>query len=247
MSRPVALVTGAGSGIGAATATRFASAGYQVIGVDRSIPTSSTSTDTLWSYDVSRESDVRDMVAEAMDRFGRIDVLAHVAGVVVVRPIEETTWEDFRQVTDVNLGGTFLVTKYVVPVMKQQKAGAIVHVASVSGHIGQVDHALYGATKAGIIAMVRALAWELAPHGIRINSVSPGSVDTPMLRGDIATEATRLHLPYDEVKRMREQEQAFGRWADPREIAEAIWFLASEGASYVTGADLLVDCGWTAR
>jgi NAD(P)-dependent dehydrogenase (short-subunit alcohol dehydrogenase family) len=119
--------------------------------------------------------------------------------------------------------------------------------ASVSGHVGQTDHALYGATKGAILSFCRALAWEAAPWGIRVNSVSPGSVDTPMLRGDVESEAERYGRPYEEVKRERESEQALGRWADPREIAEAILFLASAQSSFVTGTDVLVDAGWVAK
>ena len=146
-----------------------------------------------------------------------------------------------------NLGGTFLTCKHVIPVMKRQDGGAIVNLGSVSGHVGQVDHSLYGATKGAIIALGRALAWELAPLGIRVVTVSPGSVDTPMLRSDIELEASKTGAPFEDVKALREQEQALGRWADPSEIAEAICFLASERASFVTGADLLVDAGWVAR
>ncbi|HEX7541036.1 MAG TPA: SDR family oxidoreductase, partial [Anaerolineales bacterium] len=99
------------------------------------------------------------------------------------------------------LGGHFLSCKYVLPVMKNQKSGAIVNLGSVSGHVGQVDHVMYGATKGAIIAMTRALAWELAPYNIRVNSVSPGSVDTPMLRADIELESVRTGIPFDAVKR----------------------------------------------
>ncbi|MBU4226603.1 MAG: SDR family oxidoreductase [Chloroflexi bacterium] len=96
-------------------------------------------------------------------------------------------------------------------------------------------------------ALTRALAWELAPYNIRVNSISPGSVDTPMLRGDIDLESKRTGVPFETVKKESEAEQAFRRWADPAEIAEPIYFLASEGASFVTGADWLVDCGWVAK
>jgi NAD(P)-dependent dehydrogenase (short-subunit alcohol dehydrogenase family) len=113
--------------------------------------------------------------------------------------------------------------------------------------VGQTQHAIYGATKGAVIAFTRAVAWELAEYNIRVNSVSPGSIDTPMLRGDIQLESTRTGLPFDEVKREREKEQAFNRWADPEEVAEVICFLASEKASFVTGADWLVDCGWVAK
>ena len=140
-----------------------------------------------------------------------------------------------------------MTCKHAIPVMQRTGGGSIVCMASVSGHVGQTDHALYGATKGAIISMVRALAWELAPYGIRVNSVSPGSVDTAMLRGDISIEADRLSMSFDDVKAEREAEQALGRWADPAEIAEAVCFLAGTSASFITGTDLLVDGGWVAR
>jgi len=147
----------------------------------------------------------------------------------------------------VNLGGTFLFHKHFLPIMKRRQSGSIVNLGSVSGHVGQTEHAIYGATKGAVIAFTRAAAWELAKDNIRVNSVSPGSIDTPMLRGDIQLESTRTGLPFEEVKREREKEQAFNRWADPSEVAEVICFLASDKASFVTGADWLVDCGWVAK
>jgi NAD(P)-dependent dehydrogenase (short-subunit alcohol dehydrogenase family) len=242
---PLALVTGAARGIGAATAARFAEAGYEVVGADVRDPEQGGQ--TIRRCDVSDEDSVERLVREVRREYGRIDVLANVAGVVLVKPLDETTWEDYRRVVDINLGGTFLLCKHVLPAMKHQRSGAIVNMASVSGHVGQTDHALYGATKGAILSFCRALAWEAAPWGIRVNSISPGSVDTPMLRGDVETEAARYGRPYEEVKRAREAEQALGRWADPREVAEAILFLASPPSSFVTGADLLVDAGWVAR
>jgi len=116
------------------------------------------------------------------------------------------------------------------------------------GHVGQTGTCdVWRNQKARLSPMSRALAWELAPYHIRVNTVSPGSVDTPMLRSDIDLESRRTGLPFETVKKEREQEQAFQRWADPAEIAEPIYFLASEGASFVTGADWLVDCGWVAK
>lgn len=148
---------------------------------------------------------------------------------------------------DVNLGGVFLGCKHAIPLMDESGGGVIVNLSSVSAHVGQIDHSLYGATKGAVLAIGRALAWELAPLNIRVASVSPGSVDTEMLRSDIRIEAERTGSTFDEVKAIREKEQALGRWADPSEIAEAVSFLASGKASFVTGADLLVDCGWVAR
>lgn len=250
----VALVTGAARGIGAATVERFAAGGYQVIAADilpdAAAPLLAGHAGADCHYvrcDVADDTAVAALAHAVAERYSRIDVLANIAGVVLVKPLDETSWQEYRRVVDVNLGGTFLTCKYVLPLMKRQRSGAIVNMASVSGHVGQTDHALYGATKGAIMALTRALAWEVAPYRIRVNSISPGSVDTPMLRGDIHTEAQRTGLPYDDVKAKREAEQALGRWADPSEIAEAIYFMAGEGASFITGTDLLVDSGWVAK
>jgi NAD(P)-dependent dehydrogenase (short-subunit alcohol dehydrogenase family) len=254
-SKKVALITGAANGIGEATSRLFAKRGYSVIMVDvvekggaiaREIESAGGVCD-FFAGDVSDEKDVIAVVEKTMKKHGRIDVLNNNAGIVLVRPLDEIEWDQYRRVVDVNLGGIFLFCKHTIPVMKKQKAGSIVNMGSVSGHVGQIDHSLYGATKGAIIALTRALAWELAPYTIRVNSVSPGSVDTPMLRGDIQIESEKTGKSYDEVKRIREAEQAFRRWADPSEIAESIYFLAAETASFITGTDLLVDCGWVAK
>jgi NAD(P)-dependent dehydrogenase (short-subunit alcohol dehydrogenase family) len=255
IDKPVAIVTGGANGIGEATAKLFAQNSYAVAIIDivdrvEQVATEirSQGGECLFARgDVSSESHVQAFVDQVTRAYGRIDALINNAGIVVVKPLEEIDWTDFRRVVDVNVGGIFLLCKHVLPVMKKQSGAAIVNMGSVSGHVGQIDHTIYGATKGAIIAFTRALAWEVASHGIRVNSISPGSVDTPMLRGDIELESKRTGIPYDRVKEEREAEQAFNRWADPREIAEAIYFLASNKASFITGTDLLVDCGWVAK
>ena len=244
----VVLVTGAARGIGRAIAEGFEAAGDTVLGLDTSAA-EGPPRERLVSLlcDVSVEDEVARAVAGLAEEHGRIDVLANVAGIVTVGPLEDTTWESFKRVVDVNLGGVFNLCKHVLPVMKAQQSGVIVNMGSVSGHVGQVDHAVYGATKAGVIALTRALAWEVAPHGIRVVSVSPGSVDTAMLRSDCELEAERTGRTFAEVRAEREAEQAFNRWADPTEVANVAVFLASGGASYINGTDVLVDCGWTAK
>ncbi len=253
--KPVAIVTGGANGIGEATAKLFAQNNYSVGIIDivdrvEQVATEikSQAGECLFTKgDVSNEGHVKAFVDQVMRVYGRIDALINNAGIVVVKPLEEIDWTDFRRIVDVNLGGIFLFCKHVLPIMKKQPGGAIVNMASVSGHVGQVNHTIYGATKGAIIAFTRALAWEVAHHDIRVNSISPGSVNTPMLRADIELESKRTGIPYDRVKTEREAEQAFSRWADPKEIAEAIYFLASEKASFITGTDLLVDCGWVAK
>ncbi|HEV2582776.1 MAG TPA: SDR family oxidoreductase [Ktedonobacteraceae bacterium] len=253
--RRVALVTGMARGIGEATARLFAARGYRVAAIDM-LETGQVVCDDInaaggecafYRCNVADEASVQATVAAARERFGRIDALLNIAGVVLVKPLAETTWDEYRRVVDVNLGGTFLLCKHVLPIMRAQQGGSIVNMASVSGHVGQTDHVVYGSTKGAVLAFTRALAWEVAADHIRVNSISPGSVDTPMLRSDVTLEAQRTGLPFDEIKRLREAEQAFNRWADPAEIAQAVYFLASEAASFITGTDLLVDGGWVAK
>jgi NAD(P)-dependent dehydrogenase (short-subunit alcohol dehydrogenase family) len=254
-SKKVAMITGAANGIGEASARLFAGRGYAVVMIDiadrgqeirREIESGGGVCD-FFRGDVAAEGDVASAVEKALEKHGRIDVLNNNAGIVLVRPLDEIGWDEYQRLVNVNLGGIFLFCKHVIPVMKKQRSGSIVNMGSVSGHVGQVDHSLYGATKGAVIALTRALAWELAPYGIRVNSVSPGSVDTPMLRSDIRIESEKTGKSYDEVKKLREAEQAFRRWADPSEIAESIYFLAGDTASFITGTDLLVDCGWVAK
>jgi NAD(P)-dependent dehydrogenase (short-subunit alcohol dehydrogenase family) len=252
----VILITGGTSGIGAATSRLFAQKGHSVIVVGvqdadgqnlREGIRSEGGFCQFFKCDVSSEQQVADTMAHIAQDSSHIDVLVNNAGIVLVKPLDETSWEEYQQLVNTNLGGTFLFTKHVLPIMKKQRSGAIVNVASISGHVGQIDHVLYGATKGAILALTRALSWEVAPYKIRVNSISPGAVDTPMLRGDLEIESKRTGLPFDQVKREREAELAFKRWADPSEIAEAIYFLGSNSASFITGTDLLVDCGWAAK
>lgn len=253
--KKVAIITGSARGIGAATLREFGKHGFAVIGLDVLAEGESVSQEikreggqsNFMQCDVADEQQVAKCIQTVGNLYGRIDVLVNNAGVVLVKPFDQITWEEFQRTTNINLGGHFLLCKYVLPFMKAQKSGVIINMGSVSGHVGQTDHVMYGATKGAIIAMTRALAWELAPYNIRVNSISPGSVDTPMLRGDITLESDRTGMPFEMVKQEREAEQAFKRWADPAEIAKPIYFLASEGASFVTGADWLVDCGWVAK
>jgi NAD(P)-dependent dehydrogenase (short-subunit alcohol dehydrogenase family) len=251
----VAIITGGARGIGAAVVRKFAQQGVRTVSVDQLAEGEQVCAElrgqgleaTFMTCDVADEARVQRVVAETAQKYGGLDVLVNNAGVVLVKPLDEITWDEYRRVVDINLGGTFLFCKHAIPQLKQRGGGAIVNMASVSGHIGQTDHAVYGSTKGAILALTRALAWEVAPHKIRVNSISPGSVDTPMLRGDIQLESDRSGLPFEAVKVKREAEQAFGRWADPAEIAEAVYFLGSGAASFITGTDLLVDCGWVAK
>jgi len=249
----VTIVTGAASGIGRATAILFAKEGAKVVVADINDKGGKETVQIIKKEkgesffvhsNVSKESDVRNMIKNVKESYGKIDILVNNAGIVLVKPIVETTEQDFEKVVNTNYKSIFLCTKHVLQYMK--KGGTIVNVASISGHVGQINHAVYGGTKGAIIALTRALAWELAPLGIRVNSISPGSVETPMLLGDVEIEAKRLGVSMEEIRKERSDIGALRRWASPEEIAEAILYLASDKSSYVTGIDLLVDAGWAA-
>jgi cyclopentanol dehydrogenase len=252
----VAIVTGGASGIGAAVVERFLEEGANVSVFDVDEKNGKKLLSSLkakgrefrfLNCDVSDEASVSAAVKDVHSAERKIDLLLNNAGIVLIKPLSETTKADFDRTVNVNLGGTFLVSKHVVPLMKEQGGGAIVNMASVAGHVGQVYHTVYGATKGAIISLTKALAWELAPYKIRVNSVSPGSVDTPLLRGDVQNEAARRHVDPELVVRERSDHEAFKRWAAPAEIASVIAFLASDQASFINGADILVDGGWTAQ
>ncbi len=187
------------------------------------------------------------MISRTVKRFGRVDVLVNNAGVVLIADAENTNEAEFRKLVDVNYKGVFFCSKAVIPVMKRQGGGVIVNVASVSAHIGQPRHAAYAGTKGAVLSMTRAIAVELGPYNIRVNSVSPGAVDTPMLRSDMERQSAMRGISLDEVRKEFASESVMKRISSSEEIASAIVFLCSEKASYMTGADILVDGGWVAK
>jgi NAD(P)-dependent dehydrogenase (short-subunit alcohol dehydrogenase family) len=252
----IIVLTGAASGIGRSTAILLAREGASLMLSDiderglketlKAIKEGKDKTITM-KVDVTKPDEVKKMINFTIEKFGRIDVLIANAGVVRVGPIEDFPDKDYDLLIDVNLKGTHYTCKYAVPYFKKQRSGSIITLASVAAHIGQVAHANYCSTKAGILGYTRALALDLAPYNIRVNSVSPGATDTPMLQSDVAKQAKDRGVSYEEIKKEFEEEGVLGRWATPEEIAKGILFLATEDSSYMTGADLCLDGGWTTR
>ena len=236
----VALITGAGSprGQGAAEARLFAAEGATVVVTDVSDEEGEETAAPIGepaSYrhlDVTSEVSWTETVAWVTERHGRLDVLVNNAGIWFGKPLDETTLDDYRRVVEINQVGVFLGLRAVVPAMKAAGSGSIVNISSLAGLRGTNMPLAYAATKWAVRGMSRAAAAELAPHGIRVNAVFPGYVDTGMI--DSGHEEIAQRVPLGR------------RLALPEEIAETVLFLASDAARYVTGAELVVDGAVTA-
>ena len=243
-SSRVAFVTGAARGIGLAIAQWFQARGWCValIDVDRA-----TLADTAARWrgdervlavvcDVSLPDQVAAAVQATVARFGRIDALINNAGVAVFEPILQTSLERWRQVMATNLDGPFICTQAVAPVMLRAGGGCIVHIASISGLRASTLRVAYGTSKAGLIHLMKQQAAELGAHGIRVNAVAPGPVETAM--------AAQVHTPA--IRAGYRAAIPLGRYGTQQEIAEAVGFLCSDSASYVNGQVLAVDGGFDA-
>jgi NAD(P)-dependent dehydrogenase (short-subunit alcohol dehydrogenase family) len=240
----VALVTGAARGIGLAVAKRFLADGWRVALLDIEGDLLEKSVAALASPDVTMAvtCDVSDINAVAAAfaaierRFGRLDALINNAGVAVFAPLMETSEADWNRVIEVNLTGPFLCTKAAVPLMREHGGGAIVNVTSISGLRASTLRSAYGTSKAGLAHLTKQLAVELASLGIRVNGVAPGPVDTAMAK---AVHSEEIRADYHDAIPLN-------RYGLEEELAEAVFFLCSDRASYITGQILAVDGGFEA-
>jgi len=236
-----ALITGAASGIGAACAARFAAEGARVAGLDVQKPLDPAAWGRARPFrdgvDVRDEAGVRGAVADLRAELGPIDVLVNAAGVGGFGPAHELPEEEWDRTLDINLKGTWLVTKAVLPGMLERGAGSIIHLASVEGLEGLSGCVAYNASKGGVVLMTRTMALDYGASGIRVNCLCPGLIETPLTEGVRAVPG---------VAEQMVSWHALGRSGRPEEVAAAALFLASDDASFVTGHALVVDGGWTA-
>ncbi len=249
MNAPVVFVSGAAGGIGAAVVRRFSSAGWRIVASDRE----AAFLDSLDAANVVARlpGDVRDpaacrsIVERAVREAGRLDALVNCAGVWREGPVESCSEADFDAVVDVNLKGTFFLCSAAIPHLKRTR-GAIVNISSDAGHQGNTGAAAYCASKGGVTLFTKALALELAPDSVRANVVSPGDVDTPMLR--FQAERYGEGDPEAYLRRIldRYPQGASARFIRADEVAALVHFLCSPEASAITGADLAVDQGYSA-
>jgi NAD(P)-dependent dehydrogenase (short-subunit alcohol dehydrogenase family) len=244
----VAFITGAASGIGAASALRFAQEGASLAGFDLQeaaeggwVEAAKTAPATLFRCgDVRSEEDLAAAVEATKQRFGRIDVLLNSAGVAGGGPVHLISIEEWDRVVDVNLRGTFLTSRQVIPIMLEQESGSIVNIASIEGVEGFEGGSAYNASKGAVVLLGRNMAMDYARKGIRVNTICPGFVETPLF-------ASVFHAAgFEELRERVRDATQLGRFGEPLEIANAALFLASDEASYVTGQALMVDGGYTA-
>jgi NAD(P)-dependent dehydrogenase (short-subunit alcohol dehydrogenase family) len=240
----VALVTGAARGIGLATAKRFLAEGWRVALLDiageelgRAVEGLAKGDETLALIcDVSDSKAVTAAIQQVAARFGRLDALVNNAGVAAFASILETSEEDWSRILAVNLTGPFLCTKAAAPLMREHGGGAVVNITSISAVRASTLRSAYGTSKAGLAHLTKQLAVELASLGIRVNAVAPGPVETAM--------AKAVHTP--EIRADYHDAIPLNRYGLEEELAEAIFFLSSDRASYITGQVLAVDGGFDA-
>ncbi len=240
----VALVTGAARGIGLAAAKRFLAEGWNValLDIDGDNLTKTHKTLAQPATTLALTCDVADPAAVALafdaltKKFGRLDALVNNAGIAIFKPILDVTYDDWSRVLAVNLGGAFICTQAAAPLMRESGGGAVVNITSISGLRASTLRAAYGTSKAGLAHLTQQQAIELAPLGIRVNAVAPGPVDTAMAKA-VHTPAIRADY-HDHVP--------LNRYGLETELANAIYFLCSDEASYITGQELAVDGGFDA-
>ncbi len=239
LENKVAIITGGASGMGAADARLFIEEGAKVVITDlnedagEALATELGENAMFLRHDVASQEDWQTVVTTTINTFGTVDILVNNAGILISKPIEQTTVEDFRKTMSINVEGVFLGIQAVVPQMKEQGGGVIVNMSSAAGIAGQVNTIAYSASKFAVRGMTKAAAMDLGMDGIRVLSVHPGSIATPMTEGAGVKEGSPLPLA------------ALNRNAGPQEVANVVAFAASDAASYMTGTELVVDGGLT--
>ncbi len=248
LDEKVALVTGGSRGLGRVIAHALASAGADVALSARQAESALRAAEVIaktenrkalgLAVDVTSRASVEAMVAQVMDSFGRIDILVNNAGVNIRGPIEELSEDDWDTVVDTNLKGPWLCCRAVGPIMKKQKWGRVINVSSMLGEISLPGRSPYASSKGGLTLLTKTLALEWARDGINVNALCPGpfatEINTPLLNDPAARAAMEANVP-------------LARWGDPVELGPAAVFLASDASSFMTGATLFIDGGYTAR
>jgi NAD(P)-dependent dehydrogenase (short-subunit alcohol dehydrogenase family) len=250
----IALVTGASRGIGAATAKALAAAGARVIVTDLEDPTDLAASlgGLSCAQDVTSAADWEKVMAFAKAEVGGLDILVNNAGLFLMKPLTETSLEEWRRIHSVNVEGVFLGCKYAVPLLTERASKwtggtAIINLSSIAGLVGTGGSVAYSASKGAVRLMTKSLAMELAPLKIRVNSVHPGVIDTLMGDAVVGGISQGLGIGGNEARAQIDQLHPLGSIGQANHIADAITFLASDKAAFMTGTEMVVDGGYTAQ
>lgn len=251
-SGKVVVITGAGSGIGRATAQLFARANALVIVADLNITAADETVRLITQEkaeakastiecDISKESSVRNLISTAVEKFGRIDVLVNNAARFLYKGGFDASDEDWNAILTTNVAGTAMCSRFAAEEMKKNGGGAIVIISSTNGLEAAADYATYCTSKAALLMLSRCLALDFGQYNIRVNSICPGPVDTPALR----RELERTHARWEEFEEFVYRRQSIKKILQPEDIAKSIVFLSSDQALMITGTNLVVDGGFT--
>ncbi|NKB76834.1 MAG: SDR family oxidoreductase [Gammaproteobacteria bacterium] len=237
-----AVVTGGEGGIGAAICRRFAAEGAQVISADLGQNSDAPEGVEFQRYDVTSEENVQFLFQNLMEKWGKLDILVNAAGIEIERTIEETTLYEWNRIFAINVTGTFLTSKYALPLMRNSEGASIINFGSYDGFIADPSLAAYCATKGAVHALTRAMACDHGPEGIRVNAVCPGFVDTPMLQSFFGSSGD-----IDSLKQAVRDVHPTRTYGQPEDIANLVNWLASDEARYASGQLWVMDGGLTAQ
>lgn len=247
----VAVVTGAGSGIGQASALLLAKEGAKVVATDINETSGRAVAERIrkeggdsifLKHDVANEDSWKEVIKATLAKFGKLDVLVNNAGIVISKPIDQYTLEEWRYVMSIDLDGVFLGIKHAIPAMKTSGGGSIINMSSAAGIVGTALSGAYSASKGGVRALTKTAALECSKsvfnYNIRINSIHPGVIKTPMTEPSLSDEnARQMMLSWHSI----------GRLGEPDDIAYGVLYLASDESAFITGSELVIDGGWTSH